>query len=456
MPSGVGTDTVGNVYVADTENHVVRRITPAGVVSTFAGVSGVQGATDGAATAAASFTGPAGIAVIGSAGTLIVYVADTGNSTIRKIAAGAVTTLAGTAQTFGSTDAAGAAASFLFPNGLAVDGAGKIYAADTGNHTIRQITSAGVVSTLAGIAPVQGSNDAAGAAASFFGPSGVATDLAGNVYVADKGNRSVRVVTSAGGVTTFPLTGGGFDAQARPEGIALDRLGNVYVSDSGGAIFKVTPAGDISTLAGTLGQVGSADGAGATATFNSPAGIASDAAGNVYVADSGNATIRKIAPDGVVSTLAGAAGIIGSVDGTGGNANFSQPRGVATDSAGNVYVVDRANNNVRKISPTGSVTTLAGHSLEAGSANGAGAAATFNQPQGIAVDGADNVYVADTNNYTIRAITPGGVVSTIVGVPGRRGFTPGPVPATLADPIAIAIGGTTIYVLVNNSVVAAQ
>jgi sugar lactone lactonase YvrE len=252
------------------------------------------------------------------------------------------------------------------------------------------------------------------------------------------------------------LTGGGFDAQARPEGIALDRLGNVYVSDSGGAIFKVTPAGDISTLAGTLGQVGNADGAGATATFNSPAGIASDAAGNVYVADSGNATIRKIAPDGVVSTLAGAAGVIGSADGTGGNANFSQPRGVATDSAGNVYVVDRANNNVRKISPTGSVTTLAGHSLEAGSANGAGAAATFNQPQGIAVDGADNVYVADTNNYTIRAITPGGVVSTIVGVPGRRGFTPGPVPATLADPIAIAIGGTTIYVLVNNSVVAAQ
>ena len=236
-------------------------------------------------------------------------------------------------------------------------------------------------------------------------------------------------------------------------------LGNIYVSDRGGAIFKVTPAGDISTLAGALGQTGSADGPGATARFNGPAGIAVDASGNVFVADSGNATIRKITSlDGVVtvSTFAGAAGMLGSSDGAGGNASFAQPWGVATDDAGNVYVADPANNNVRKISAAGSVTTLAGHSLEAGSADGLGAQATFNKPLGIALDGANNVYVADTNNHTLRAITPAGVVSTIAGTTGRRGFGAGPVPGTLADPVAVGIGGSTIYLLINNGVVTAQ
>ncbi len=456
-PSGVATDSDGNVYAADTENHVIRRITPAGVVTTFAGTLGVQGASDGPSTAGASFTGPAGIAVVGNGGNPIVYVADTGNGTIRKIAAGAVTTLAGTAQAFGSADATGPAASFLFPHGLGVDGAGQIYAADTGNHTIRKITSAGVVSTLAGSAAVQGSADAP---ASFFSPSGVAVDSAGTAYVADKGNRSVRSVTANGTVSTLALTGGGFDPQARPEAIALDHVGNIFVSDRGGAIFKVTPVGEVSTLAGALGQAGSADGLGATATFNGPAGIAVDPSGNVFVADSGNATIRKITTsvDGVVtvSTFAGTAGTTGSSDGASGIASFAQPWGIATDDVGNVYVADPGNNNVRKISAAGIVTTLAGHSLEAGSADGVAAEATFNKPLGIALDGANNVYVADTNNHTLRAITPAGVVSTIAGTRGRRGFGAGPVPGTLADPVAIGIGGSTIYLLINNGVVTAQ
>ena len=461
VPSGVATDAAGNVYVADTENHSIRIVTPAGAVSTFAG-TGVQGSADLAA-ASATFTSPAGIAVAGSGASRIVYVADTGNGTIRAIAGGQVRTLAGTAQTFGSADASGPAASFLFPHGLAVDGAGNVYAADTGNHTIRRITSAaGAASTLAGAAPVQGSSDLDGAAASFLGPSGATTDLSGNVYVADKGNRTVRIVSVAGTVSTLSLTGGGFDPQARPEGIAVDLAGNIYVSDVGGAIFKIPPAlagastREVITLAGTLGVVGSVDGSGVSATFNAPAGIATDASGNIYVADSGNATIRKITPAGDVSTLAGTAGTIGSLDGAGAAVQFAQPTGVATDSAGNVYVVDRANNNVRKITQAGVVTTLAGHSLAPGSANGAGPGATFNQPRGIAVDGAGNVYIADTNNYTIRAVTPGGVVSTIAGTPGRRGFSAGAVPATLADPIAIAIGGRAIYIIVNNGVVVAQ
>jgi sugar lactone lactonase YvrE len=458
-PTGIATDSDANVYVADSQNHIVRKITSAGVISTFAGALGTPDSIDGAATATARFNGPAGIAVVGSGANPTVFVADGGNRTIRRIVAGVVSTLAGTAQAFGSADASGPAASFLIPNGLALDAAGRVYVADTGNHTIRRVTSAGAVSTFSGTAAVQGSADGIGAAASFFGPSGVATDIAGTLYVADKGNRSVRIVTSGGTVSTLSLTGGGFDPQARPQGIAVDRQGNVYVSDSGGAIFKVTPAGVVSTLAGTLGQVGSADGLGATATFNLPAGIATDPAGNLFVADSGNATIRKITTVGdvvTVSTFAGLPASTGSNDGSGSSARFAQPWGLATDDVGNVYVVDRANNNVRKVSFTGAVTTLAGHSLEVGSADGVGSAATFNQPQGIALDGAANVYVADTNNHTVRAITPGGLVSTIAGVAGRRGFAQGPVPGTLADPIGIAIGGSTIYLLMNNGVAAAQ
>ncbi len=453
-PSGVAVDAAGNVYVADTENHVIRAITSAGSVGTLAG-TGMQGFADGS-NAAASFTGPSGVAASGSGAGLAIYVADGGNSTIRKITAGTVSTLAGTAQEFGSSDATAGAASFLFPNGLAVDAAGRLLVADTGNNTIRAITLAGAVSTLAGTAQLQGNADLPGAQARFFAPRGIAVDLNDNVYVADTLNRSVRVITPAGDVSTRDLTGGGFDPVAKPEAIAVDRAGNIYVSDSAGAIYKRMVTGEVSLLAGALGQVGSADGIGASATFNTPAGIAVDAAGNIYVADSGNATIRKIAFDGQVSTFAGAAGAIDSVDGTGAAARFAQPWGIATDEQGNVYVADRVNHNIRKITPAGEVSTLAGNHLESGSADGTGTAATLNQPRGIALDGAGNLFIADTGNFTVRRITPRGVVSTVVGVTGRRGFTPGALPATLGDPPAIAVGRETIYVLVNNAVVAAR
>jgi sugar lactone lactonase YvrE len=467
-PSSVAVDGAGNVYVADTENHVIRAITPAGAASTFAG-TGAPGGADGAA-GAASFTGPSGVAVSGSGASLTVHVTDGGNATIRKIAAGAVSTLAGTAQSFGSTDATGAAASFLLLNGVAIDGAGRLVVADTGNHTIRAVTPAGTVTTLAGTAPAPGNVDLSAAQARFFAPRGIAVDLNDNVYVADTQNRTVRVVTPAGDVSTRDLTGGGFDPLARPEAIAVDLAGNIYVSDSAGAIYVrlPPPAVEVLLVAGTLGQAGFADGPGTSATFNAPTGIATAAGNVVYVADSGNATIRKIdvvfkfeagAPTTVsatVSTFAGAAGQIGSVDATGTAARFAQPWGIATDVLGSVYVADRVNNNIRKITQAGEVSTVAGNHLESGSADGTAAAATFNQPRGVALDVVGNLFIADTGNFTVRKITPRGAVSTVVGTPGQRGFTPGALPATLADPVAIAVGRDTIFVLVNNAVVAAR
>jgi sugar lactone lactonase YvrE len=437
-PEGVAVDGLGNVFVADWDNNTIRKITPGGVVTTLAGTAGSYGSADGTG-AAARFSGPCGVAV-DSAGNVLV--GDEENNTIRKITSGGVvTTLAGTAGSKGSADGVGAAARFSGPCGVAVDGVGTVFAADQHNHTIRKITSSGVVTTLAGTAGSSGSADGMGAAAHFRGPYGVAVDGADNVFVADMGNGTIRKITPAGVVTTLagsadqPGSADGTGAAARfsyPDGVAVDVAGNVFVADqSNNTIRKVTSSGVVTTLAGTAGLSGSADGTGAAARFNLPSGVAVDVAGNVFVADSYNNTIRKVTPSGVVTTLAGTAGLSGSADGTGAAARFSGPSGAAVDVAGNVFVADTSNDIIRKITPSGVVTTLAGTAGLSGTADGTGAAARFNGPQGVAVDGAGNVFVADGSsvffggNNTIRRITPSGVVTTLAGRAGFSGSADG-------------------------------
>jgi len=310
---------------------------------------------------------------------------------------------------------------FSSPDDVAIDAAGNLYVADYGNNLIQKITPAGVVTTLAGNGTI-GANNGLGTAASFNGPSGVAVDGSGNVYVADAGNNLIRKITPAGQVSTLAGTVVAADTSntvttepvfAGPSGVAVDAAGNVYVADAGdNQIKKVTPAGVVSTLAGSVNS-GSADGTGAAASFNNPTGVAVDATGNVYVADFLNNLIRKVAPGGIVTTIAGS-NTTGSTNGPGTLASFYFPNSLAVDAAGNLYVADDINNLVRKIGPDGTVTTLAG-SGTAGYANGLGPAASFNDPAGIAVDASGNVYVADANNNVIREISPAGLVSTLAG-----------------------------------------
>jgi streptogramin lyase len=450
FPIGVAVDGAGNVYVADSNNYTIRKVTPAGVVTTLAGTAGLRGGADGTGPAA-RFNQTSGVSVDGSGN---VYVADSGNNLVRKITpTGEVTTLAGMPGSAGTADGTGTVARFNWPEGVAVDGTGDVYVADTGNNTIRKVTPSGVVTTLAGTAGLLGSADGTGAAAQFTHPEGVAVDGSGNVFVADAYNSTIRKITPTGVVTTLAGTAGlsgsadGTGAAARfflPQGVAVDGSGNVYVADSNSqAIRKITPAGVVRTLAGMAGVIGSADATGAAALFNGPQGVAVDGAGNVYVADTGNSTIRKITPAGVVTTLAGTAGPSGSADGTGAAAQFALPRGVAVDGTGNVLVADSNNHAIRKITPAGVVTTLAGMAGVIGSADGTGAAARFSFPQGIAVDGAGNVYVADVAGHTIRKITPAGVVSTPVGLPGLSGTVAGPLPASLYQPTSVAVDPAT-------------
>jgi kumamolisin len=302
-----------------------------------------------------------------------------------------VTTLAGQVLTSGTSDGAGSGAQFAYPSGVAVDSSGNLWIADFNNSTIRRVTPFGVVTTPYGQPGVSGTNDGTGNNALFNTPNAVAIDAFDNIYVADSGNSTIR---------------------------------------------KITPAGVVSTLAGTGLISGSTDGEGASALFNNPQGIAVDGSGNVYVADTWNETIRKITASGSVSTLAGTAGTYGYLDATGTNALFNYPVGIAVDSLGKVYVTDLFNYVVREITPAAVVTTPYGQAAAAGRLDGIGAGAQFNSPIGIAVDASNNLYVTDSQvppvtnsissgNNTLRRITPGGVVSTIAGSPGVTGSSDG-------------------------------
>lgn len=458
---GMAVDDAGSVYLADASNNTIRKVTASGVVSTLAGVAGICGSTDGT-LATARFCQPRGLA-LDAAGSL--YVTDN-NQLIRKISpAGVVTTLAGTLGV-AARDGVGADAGFARLGSIAIDGSGIIYAIDY--ESIRKITPAGVVTTLAGTG-VSGTGDGVGAEAKFNAPGGIAADAAGNVFVADTLNNTIRKINSAGMVTTIAghdMTAGAFAdgvGQAarfsNPLAIAVSNDGTLFVTDTGNyAIRNISPTGVVTTFAGKVASPGAVDGAGAIAQFSEPTprinkfadalsavrGVAVDGAGNIYVADTGNDLIRKITPDRIVTTLAGVARVSssapGSVDGIGSTARFNSPQGVAVDAAGNIFVADTGSNIIRKIDPSGIVTTFAGSNGVAGASDGLGTQARFRCPAGLAVDASGNIYVADTCNNTIRKITAAGAVSTLAGVVGPGGSTNGPVSLALfTHPGSVAV-----------------
>lgn len=327
---------------------------------------------------------------------------------------GVVTTFAGTGA-FGSSNGAGlTAASFSYPNALAIDAAGIVYVADQGNNMIRKITAAGVVSVLSGtLTSGSGNATTIGAIASYNGPTGVALDAtASNLYVADFGNNTIRKIVLAAG----------------PD------------------------LGKVTTYAGVSGNAGNNDAViPATATaaainprFSGPAGLAVDALGNVYVADYTNNRIRKIATTGVITTVAGKG--LGNADGNGTAALFNGPRALALDATGaNLYVADANNNTIRKIAlATGDVTTLAG-SGQAAFADGTGTAAAFNHPSGIAIDATGNLYVADAANNLLRKVTPAGAVTSVAGSGYVSLITPFNSPSGVAT-TTDGTGVTTVYV----------
>ncbi len=309
-----------------------------------------------------------------------------------------VSTVAGNG-TAGYVDGAGDIAQFMGPYKLDIDAAGNIYVADYSSHIIRKINPAGVVSTLAGTPGVSGWVDGAGAAAQFSYPADVDVDAAGNVFVVDQVGHRVRKIDPMGNVTTIAGNGtagltdaNGLNAQFNyPSGITVDAAGNLYIADQfNHRIRKIDSAGEVTTLAGTGMFGGYVDGGVATAEFNRPVGIAIDNAGNLYVADNGNNRIRKIDTNNMVSSIF----------------SVSLPPDVDVDASGNIYIVDPNNACIRKIDPMGNVSIAAGTCApsDAGYLDGAAETAMFSTPNGLAVDGTGDVFVADLGNYRIRKI----------------------------------------------------
>ncbi len=388
QPHGVAVDSASNIYVVDQANHAIRRISAGGVVTTLAGQPGESGISDGTGSVA-KFRTPEGMAIDPSGN---LYVTDRSNNTIRKVTpAGVVTTLAGQAYNPGSADGTGSAARFNGPTGIAWTPAGDLVVVDYANQTLRRVTTAGVVTTLAGGPGLSGQLDGAGSAARFKYPWGVVAHPDGFFYVADTFNQTIRKVSSAGQVTTLAgsatgLSGladgtGGAARFSYPHYLAVDGAGDLWVSDLSHRVRKVTTAGVVTSPVG-VGGGGTANGSFATASFLGPQGLAFLPSGVLVVADEGNASVRAIDfARSEVSTVAGAPAQASTVDGLGDLARFAGPNAVVLDEAGEAFVVDFTSGALRKVTPAGSVSTF----LPAG---------TFAGPTGLARDAAGNLYVA--------------------------------------------------------------
>lgn len=465
-PEGVAS-LGSDVYVADTGNHTIRKITPSGAfgdVTTFAGEAGISGYADNTGRLARFFS-PASITAIGTD----LFVADTRNQVLRQIDASArVTALAGGTLAAGHVDDTGTTARFNGPKGIGTNGT-YLYVGDTQNHAIRRVTVVGVATTVAGNPPRTGTTDATGGNARFLGPAGAAV-IGDNVFLADTRNHTIRKVTKTGSVTTLAGNPGssGFTDGTGTSALFTDPQGivsvgtDLYVADSGNhAIRKVTSAGAVTTFAGsTSGTPDLVNGTGTAARFDTPKGIASDGA-SLFVADTGNHAIRKIViATGVVTTLAGNGTAGFSNNSTGTTASFNAPEGIAVIGS-NLYVADTGNHAVRKVvnSLAAAVTTIAGAApptAASGYEDGSGTSARFSSPRGIAAVGSV-LYLADTGNHAVRRITTSATVTTFVGDPSAATTRDGDASQVLLNaPTGIAgtsTSGTIYFTDVNENVV---
>lgn len=482
-PLGIAGDRDGNIYVADKGNHRIRKISSDGRITTIAGTGTPEFSGDGGLAIAAGLISPTAL-VFDKTGNL--YVAE--ESRVRKIAVdGTIITLAGTNTSGYSGDGAMATnASMRWPSSIALDNAGNIYVADTGNNRVRRISPDGVIMTVAGNGVRAYSGDGGPAtSASLADPQGVAVDGAGNLYISDSSNHRVRKVTTDGTINTvagfgsvpapgsivlasysspgYGYSGDGgpakYAALYAPKGLFVDQEANLYIADSGnGRIRRITPDGIMTTIAGSNLQGYGGDGGMATsAQLNYPTAIFVDTTGNCYIADSGNNVIRYITSGGAITTVAGNgwAGYSGD-GGLAIAACMLQPQGVAVDDYGNLYIADTGNNRVRKIAFDGTISTVAGNGTPGYSGDGGAAtAASLKGPSSVAIDGVGNIYVADSGNRRVRKIGSDGIITTVAGDGSGYGYLDGSA-ATAVDivPRAIAIDGRgNLYIAVWASVV---
>jgi uncharacterized protein (TIGR03437 family) len=463
-PAGIAADGSGNVYVADLDTNVVRKISPDGKITTYAGDGEAGFSGDGGPATAAQLNTPDGL-VLDSAGNL--YIADRNNNCIRVVSPdGNIHTAIGNGSPGFSGDGGAAAIAELdSPEGIALDASGNLYIADTQNDRIRMVASDGTITTVAGIGNGNVLGDGGPAlAAGLILPTGVAVDRAGNLYIADLGNSRIRevsagkIATVAGSSDGAPLAGNENAVSVLlngPTGVAVDASGNIYFTEgsigsgSGLAegdyrVWKVSPASVLTVLAGNGMDSYSGDGGSAvSAQLLGPTGLATDSAGNLYIADTGNHRVRRITADGVIRTIAGTGQPGYSGDGgPAASAQLNSPMGVALDSTGRLVIADSGNSVIRVINTDGTIQTLIGNGNSSYYGDGlSDLQASVNHPQGVAVSPYGGIYIADTLNNAIRMSGADGLVSTVAGT-GPAGFSGDGGPATsalLSGPTGVSV-----------------
>ena len=428
-PTGLAFDGAGNLYIADSYEHTIRRVDGAGTILTIAG-TGLRGFSgDGGPATQARFYSPTGIAV-GPGG--VIYIADRVNNRIRKIdAAGVVSTIAGTGTYgFGGDGGLATSASLAYPSDVYVTPTGELLIADSGNNRVRKIAANGIITTLAGTGTYGFGGDGGPATSALFSsPNAITQDAAGNLYVADKNNNRIRKIDNDGIITTLAgngITGntgdGGPATQAAigsPAYLTFDASGALYSTQTGGWVRRIDTNGIISTVAGTgIADFGGDGGPATQAALNNPAGIRINAAGDIFVADQRNYRVRRIS-GGTISTIAG------GFTGDGGPATsaymrsadfIDTPTNATVDKSGNVYITDRYSHQIRKMTPAGIMSTLAGTGVIGYTGDGGPATqAKLAYPRGVAADQAGNLFFVDQSNSRIRKINTAQTISTVAG-----------------------------------------
>jgi uncharacterized protein (TIGR03437 family) len=483
-PQGLALDSGGNIYIADSQNNRVRKVSTSGTITTFAGDGTVNPPNfwgDAGPATAASLHLPTGLA-IDSAGN--VYIAVSNDHTVRIVTTdGIINIFAGAgyqgyygdyaADTIGSVTTVtnvgtATTAGLSNPQDVAIGPNNTIVIADTGNGAIRSVTltktsigPAGTISTISGSGGIGLSGDGTAIGLAMLAPFSLAADSSGNIYIAEFGTNRIRKLDTKGNIATaigdgnqgFAGDGGAPNKVEMylPTGVAVDSAGNIYFADSNNNRVRKLSGSTVGTIAGNGLLSRSGDGGPATsAQLNAPLGVALDNSGNLYIADTGNNQVRKVTASGVISTVAGT-GTAGST-GDGGAATAAQlnaPQGLAVDAAGNLYIADVQNHKVRKVSG-GTITTVAGSGTAGfGGDGGAAPSAQLNLPIGVAVDASNNLYIAEFGNNRVRKVAGSGNISTLAGT-GVNGYSGDGAQATSAQlngPQAVAVDSTgNVYI----------
>jgi trimeric autotransporter adhesin len=432
-PQALAMDASNNLFIAEFSGNKIRKVTSGGTISLYAGTGTASSTGDGAAATLATLNNPRGLAVDSSGN---VFVGEYAGARVRKITAatGIITTYAGDGTVVTDGDGGSAlTASFKNVGNLTFDSSGNLYVAEYNAGRIRKVTTGNVISTVAGQGVSNELNDGSGADTAFISTvRAAAFDTSGNMYVADYGNfrvRKVAVTTSI--ITTFAGTGlsptYNSDRVAattsrlyNPAGMDIDASGNIYLADYNNCrIRKITPQGSIYTVVGT-GSCGSAGDGGSAllATINGPKSVVFDSAGNYYISEYTGNRVRKVDTSGNISTVAGTGTAGFNSDGVAATtAQVNQPEQLAVDSSNNLYIADEGNHRIRKITvSTGIISTVAGNGTSGSAGDGAAAtSANLKNARGIAVDSAGDLFIGDTGNHKIRKVDTGGIITTYAG-----------------------------------------